>query len=212
MGETGQTFLIHSLGVIFRCVFLVRKKRLNTLKPSYFVSNVVGLFVGFPRHKRVIDGFARCLMCRVDLSIAGRGLQNLWGHWKGAEHTRLEQKFRIMTQRPLLDKSCRPVSAEEDTRIRIDRMVEPPVYLESPISLSLEERVALEREVEEEGSRPVLPDGSAAYLWLCFFLNCFGAVTGFQSLMRLMVGWTGSLLGEMNFVARSLTVPKCQVP
>ena len=155
MGETGQTFLIYSLGVTFRCVFLVRKKRLNTLKPSYFVSNVVGLFVGFPRHKRVIDGFARCLMCRVDLSIAGRGLQNLLGHWKGAEHTRLEQKFRIMTQRPLLDKSCRPVSAEEDNRIRIDRMVEPPVYLESPISLSLEERVALEREVEEEGSHPM---------------------------------------------------------
>ena len=199
-------------GCDFWCVFLVRKKRLNTLKPSYFVSNVVGLFVGFPRHKRVIDGFARCLMCRVDLSIAGRGLQNLWGHWKGAEHTRLEQKFRIMTQRPLLDKSCRPVSAEEDKRIRLDRMVEPPVYLESPISLSLEERVALEREVEEEGSRPVLPDGSAAYLWLCFFLNCFGAVTGFQSLMRLMDGWTGSLLGEMIFVARSLTVPNCQVP
>ena len=162
---------------------LVRKKRLNTLKPSYFVSNVVGLFVGFPRHKRVLDGFARCLKCRVDLSIAGRGLQNLWGHWKGAEHTRLEQKFRIMTQRPLLDKSCRPVSAEEDKRIRLERMVEAPVYLESPISLSLEER-----EAEEENSRPVLSEESAAYLWLWFFLNCFASVAGFESLMRLMDG------------------------
>ena len=190
---------------------LVRKKRLNTLKPSYFVSNVVGLFVGFPRHKRVLDGFARCLMCRVDLSIAGRGLQNLWGYWKGAEQTRLEQKFRIMTQRPLLDKSCRPVSAEEDKRIRLERMVEAPVYLESPISLSLEERVALEREAEEN-SRPVLSEESAAYLWLCFFLNCFASVAGFESLMRLMDGWASSLRGELNFVARSLTVAKCQVP
>ena len=145
-------------GVLFFCliVVLVRKRRLNTLKPSYFVSNVVGLFVGFPRHKRMLDGFARCLMCRVDLSIAGRGLQNFWGHWKGAEHTRLEQKFRIMTQRPLLDKSCRPVSSEEDRRIRLERMIEPPVSLDSPISLSLEDRVALEREAEEENSRPVL--------------------------------------------------------
>ena len=87
----------------------VRKRKINTLKPSYFVSGVVGLFVGFPRHKRVLDGFARCVICNVDISIAGRGLQNLWAHWKGVEHTRLEQKYRIMTQRPLLDRSCRPV-------------------------------------------------------------------------------------------------------
>ena len=69
-----------------------------------------------------------------------------------------------MTQRPLLDKSCRPVSVEEDKRIRLERMVEPPVYLESPISLSLEERVALEREAEEANSRPVLSEESASYL------------------------------------------------
>ena len=99
---------------------------------------------------------------------------------------------------PLLDKSCRPVSADDDKRIRLERMVEPPVYLESPISLSLEERVSLEREVEEEGARPVLSTASAAYLWLCFFLNCFGTITGFQSLMRLMDGWSGSMSGEMN--------------
>ena len=110
------------------------------------------------------------------------------GSLEGSEHTRLEQKFRIMTQRPLLDKSCRPVSVEEDRRIRLEHMVEPPVYLESPISLSLEERVALEREAEEENSRPVLSEDGASYLCLCFFLNCFGSVAGFESLMRLMDG------------------------
>ena len=135
-------------------------------------------------------------MCRVDLSIAGRGLQKLWGHWNGCgtyptrakvpHHDAASIVGQIVSAR-----FCRG-------GLRLDRMVEPPVYLESPISLSLEERVALKREVEEEGSRPVLPDGSAAYLWLCFFLNCFGAVTGFQSLMRLMDGCTGSLLGEME--------------
>ena len=78
------------------------------------MSSVVGLFVGLPRHKRVRDGLARCLMCKVNLSIAGSEVQNLWCHWKDAEHTRLEQKFRIMTHRPLLDKSCWPVSAKEE--------------------------------------------------------------------------------------------------
>ena len=88
-----------------------------------------------------MDGFARSLLCRVDLSIAGRGLSSLWDHWKGAEHTRLEQKCRIMTQKPLLDKSCRPVSAEEDRRIRRARTNEPPKTLESELLLTVEERI-----------------------------------------------------------------------
>ena len=90
------------------CVLAGRKRAIKTLKPSFFVSGVVGTFVGFPRNKHVVDGFARCRLCRVDLSIAGRGLHNLWDHWKGREHTCLEQRFRIMSNRPLLDKSCRP--------------------------------------------------------------------------------------------------------
>ena len=89
----------------FCCPVLVHRRKINTLKPSYFVSGVVGLFVGFPQHKRVVDGYARCLMCKVDISNASRGLNNLWGHWKGIEHKQLEQKYRIMTQRPLLEKS-----------------------------------------------------------------------------------------------------------
>ena len=123
---------------------LVRVKKVKTLKPSYFVSGVVGTFVGFPRHKRVVDGFARCLLCKADLSIAGRGLSSLWEHWRGVEHTRLEQKYRVMMQMPLLDKACRPVTAEEDRRIRQDRMNEPPVYLESELSWSVDERIAIE--------------------------------------------------------------------
>ena len=59
---------------------LVRKRTINTLKPSYFISAVVGLFVGFPWHKRVADGYARCLMCKADISIAGRGLGSLREH------------------------------------------------------------------------------------------------------------------------------------
>ena len=112
--------------------------------------------MGFPRHKRVTDGYARCLMCKAGISIAGRGLGNLWGHWKIAEHMRLEQKFRTMTQRPLLDKSCRPVSVEEDSRIRLARMTESPVYLESTLSLSVEERIAMEEAAVAFSARPVV--------------------------------------------------------
>ena len=68
------------------------------------------------------------------MSIAGRGLSSLGEHWRAVEHKRLEQRYRIMMQIPLLDKVCRPVKAEEDRRIQQERMTEPPVYLESELS------------------------------------------------------------------------------
>ena len=102
------------------------------------------------------------MMCRADIRITGRGLQNLWEHWKGAEHTRLEQKFRMMTQRPLLDKSCCPVTAEEEQRIKLERMTELPVYLEPALSLTLEQRMALEQESETEANRPTLSSESSS--------------------------------------------------
>ena len=109
------------------CVLAGRKRAIKTLKPPFFVSGVVGTFVGFPRNKRVVDGYARCRLCRVDLCIADRGLHNPWDHWKGRKHTRLEQRYRIMSNKPLLDKSCPPVSLEEDRRIRAESMSEPPI-------------------------------------------------------------------------------------
>ena len=39
-----------------------RKRKINTLKHAYFVSSVVSLFVGLPRHKRVVEGYAWCLL------------------------------------------------------------------------------------------------------------------------------------------------------
>ena len=141
-------------------VVAARAKKVKTLRPSYFVSGVVGTFVGFPRHKRVVDGYARCLLCKVDLSIAGRGLSSLWEHWRGVEHTRLEQKYRIMMQKPLLDKACRPVSAEEDRRIRSERMTEPPVFLET-----VDERIAMEEAEASAGERPTLCQESVSFLW-----------------------------------------------
>ena len=193
------------------CVLAGRKRAIKTLKPSFFVSGVVGTFVGFPRIKRVVDGFARCRLCRVDLSIAGRGLHNLWDHWKGREHTRLEQRFRIMSNRPLLDKSCRPVSLDEDRKIRAARVSEPPVILESEVKLTVEERIAVELEEEAAGSEPELSESSASYLWLCCFINNFVELRDFSSVVRSMEVWSSSMRGELVFSERVLSYPKCQV-
>ena len=192
------------------CV-LARARKIKTLKPSYFVSGVVGTFVGFPRNKRVIDGYARCLLCRADLSIAGRGLSSLWDHWKGVEHTRLEQKYRIMTHRPLLDKSCRLVSADEDRRIRRARLTEPPVFLESVLKLTVEERIAIEEAEAEEGARPQLQDESVNYLWLSNFVSSFLTVTSFDGVLRSLDSWRDCMANELRFECRTLTYSRCQV-
>ena len=183
-------------------VFTGRKRAIKTLKPSFFVSGVVGTFVGFPRNKRVIDGYD---------GYDGRGLHNLWDHWKGREHTRLEQRFRIMSNRPLLDKSCRPVSLEEDRRIRAERMSEPPVILESEFKLTVEERIAIEIEEEASGAKPQLSETSAAYLWLCCFINGFVELRDFASVTRFVESWSSSMRGEVVFAERALFYSKCQV-
>ena len=203
-------FWVAGLGVSVS-ITSARVRKVKTLKPSYFVSGVVGTFVGFPRHKRVVDGYARCLLCKVDLSIAGRGLSSLWEHWRGVEHTRLEQKYRIMMQMPLLDKACRPVTAEEDRRIRQERMTEPPVYLESELSLSVDERVAIEEAEASAGERPTLPTESAAYLWLGQFISSFCNVASFGSVMRMVESWRDGMSAELRVECRSLTYARCQV-
>ena len=61
---------------------------------------------------------------------------------------------RIMKQKLLLDKSCCSVSAEEDRRIRRERISKPPVFLKSELGLIVEDRIATEKVQEEEGQRP----------------------------------------------------------
>ena len=188
-----------------------RTKKIKTLKPSYFVSSVVGTFVGFPRNKRVIDGYARCLLCRADLSIAGRGISSLWDHWKGVEHTRLEQKYRIMTHRPLLDKSCRPVSADEDRRIRLARSTEPPVFMETDLNLTVKERMAIEEAEATEGARPHLPDDSVGYLWLNNFISSFLVARSIEGVLYSMDSWRSCMANELHFECRTLDYARCQV-
>ena len=195
----------------YRVVFSRRKGAIKTLKPSFFVSGVVGTFVGFPKHKQVIDGYARCLLCRVDISIAGRGVHNHWDHWKGREHTRLEQKYRIIPNKPLLGMSCRSVSMAEDKRIRAERMSEPPVFPKSSLNLSIDEMTAIGLAEEAAVAKPQLTESIGASLWLCCFINCFTKVSRFDDVMSFMESWSDSMRGEMSFVSRALSFPKCQV-
>ena len=195
----------------FMQLVLVRKRAVKTLKPSFFVSGDVGTFVGFLRHKRVIDGFARCRLCQVDLSFAGRGMHNLWDHWKGREHTRLEQKFRILTNRPLLDKSCRPVPREEDHPIRIERMSDRPVFRESPLGLTVDERIAVEVSDAKLGEKPDVNGNRAAYSWLCNFIKAYVSMTSFQAVIRFLDEWTNAMQPELRFTERLVTYEECQV-
>ena len=180
-------------------MFSVCKRKIKTLKPSHFVSSVVGLFVGFTRHKRVIDWYARCLMCKADISIAGRwalgALQNLWEQKKSAELSRLEQMFRIKTQRTLLDKWCRPVSVYEDRRNRLARKTEPPAYLESIQILSGGENCYGGGSGCFFGATCCAAE-SANYLWLSQFINCFAVVTDFRSFIQMQDRWTVTMRGR----------------
>ena len=192
-------------------VVKARAKKLKTLKPSYFVSGLVGTFVSFPRHKQVVNGSARCLLCTADLSIAGRGLSSLWEHLRGVEHNRLEQKYRIMMQKPLLDKACQPVSAEEDRRIRRESMTEPPVFLESALGLTVDERIAIEEAEASSGERPTLSQESVSFLWLSQIASSFCNSTSFGNVTQMVESWRDNLATELRFECRSLNNARCQV-
>ena len=93
----------------------------------------------------------------------------------------------------------------------MEKMSEPPIVLESEFKLTVEERMAIEREEETAGAKPQLSETSAAYLWLCCFNNSFVELNDFNSVARFVESWPGSMRGEVEFVKRSLSYPKCQV-
>ena len=114
-------------------------------------------------------------------------------------------------QMPLLDKACRPVTAEEDRRIRQDRMNEPPVYLESELSLSVDERIAIEEAEASSSERPALSVESVSFLWLGQFVSSYVNATSFGAVMRMVESWRDNMSTELRVECRSLTYPRCQV-
>ena len=132
-------------------------------------------------------------------ALAGRGIYAL------------EQKYRIMMQMPLLDKGCRPVTAEEDRQIRQERMNEPPVYLESELSLSVDERIVIEEAEASSSERPVLSRESVSFLWLGQYISSFVIATSFGAVMRMVELWRDNMNAELRVECRSLTYPRYQV-
>ena len=115
-----------------------------------------------------------------------------------------------MTQSPLLDKFCRAVTAE-DRRIRRERMSEPPVFMESELGLTVEEKIAVEEAEEEEGQRPQLPEGVMNYLWLSNFIVSFTNATSFSGMLRFVDAWCDCTSTELRFECRTLNNPLFQV-
>ena len=103
-----------------------------------------------------------------------------------------------MTQRPLLDKSCRPVTTEEDRRIRRARLTEPPLFLESALGLTVDERIAIKEAEAERGSKPQLPDASVSYLWLANFISSYLNVTSFVGVQGCLESCRASMANKLQ--------------
>ena len=89
-------------------------------------------------------------------------------------------------------------AAKEYSKVRLERMQEPPVYLESPLVLTLEDRIAIEECEAKAGAKPELSEGSCDYLWLCTFVNSFFNVTSFEQVQHQVDGWVDCMRTEMK--------------
>ena len=114
-------------------------------------------------------------------------------------------------QMPSLDKACRTVTAEENTRIRQERMTEPPVHLESELSLSVDERIAIEEADAPSGERPTLSTESVLFLWLGQFISSFVNVSSFGAVRRMLGSWRKNMSTELRVEYRFLKYARCQV-
>ena len=103
------------------------------------------------------------------------------------------------------------VLQEEDRRIRRARLTEPPVFLESALGLTVEDRVAIEEAEAAEGARPHLEKESVSCLWLCSFISSFLTVTSFEGVLQSLDAWRSCMWNELRFECRTLNYTRCQV-
>ena len=195
---------------LFRYCYVLGFKP-KILKPEFFVRGVVALFVGFPHTHRIKDGYARCLLCRLDLSIADRGILTLFDHWRTEGHFAKEQKYRLMTRRPLLNKKCKEVSAKEREKIEAKLATEAPVFMESPLGVDLAERLQMEDDAEQAGGRPVVSELASHRLWLATFVDNFVVRCNFEGVLSAMSSWAQSMRTELDVAVLALDYKKAQV-
>ena len=161
-----SAWLVHVYGC---CVVSERTSRgkPKMLKPYYFTHGFVSCLVGFPRVVSVKDGFARYLLCRIDLTIATRGLTALHDHQRGKGHQSLEIRYRLQKSWRLFTRVCKDASAPE--RARLVALVEglPAVSLEPMFALSIDEVMAHEAATETSTEKDVVLQSTADRLWVC---------------------------------------------
>ena len=85
----------------------------KVLKPYYLTHRIVSCFVGFLRVGRVEDGFARHLLCRIDVTIAMMYLTALRDHWRKKGHLPSEIRCRLQKCWTLYNRDCREALAAE---------------------------------------------------------------------------------------------------
>ena len=175
------------------------------------MKGVVGLFVGFPHKHKIMDGYARCRFWRIDLSIADRGLLQLYDHWRNAAHRKKEQKYRLMTGLPLLNKSCKPMAEKDVTTVERELMEEPPVYLESPLGVSLAERIAMEDDRAEAPLSIALSNESGLRLWMATFLDQLVSKQSIEGMLHGLEMWANSLREELTVDLPELSHAQAQV-
>ena len=154
--------------------------------------------MGFPHKHKIIQGYARCRFCRIDSSIVDRGLLQIYDHWRSAAHRKKEQKYRLMTGLPLLNKLCKPMNDKDAEAVEQQLNNEPPVDLESPLGVSLSERIAMEDDSDEAVVAVALSNESGMRLWMATFLHHLVSKRSIQSLLHGLEMWANSLHEELT--------------
>ena len=116
----------------------------------------------FPQTKPVKDGFARGLLCKMDLQIAGWGLTSLHGHWKWAEGQLREIRHRLNHDNPSVNKSCKEASKKEHNRQEAMVVGMSSLQLESRFALKVAHMLDVESELEERRRRSQSGDSATS--------------------------------------------------
>ena len=95
-------------------------------------------FVGFPRVDKVKHGFARCQLCRLDLTIETRGATALHDSWRGEGHQLPEIRYWLQKGWRLYNLAWEEISAAGWDHLVASMEVLPVVSLEPMFAVSIE--------------------------------------------------------------------------
>ena len=119
----------------------------------------------------MLEGYALCQLCGVDLKVSSRGRATFLAHVKGKKHMLRDSCYRLACGLPLLDEHGSLMSAR--TVERHVRLVEcrPVSVVETAIALTVVEVVELELKSKSAWSKyfgSVIDSTSVVMMWLAF--------------------------------------------